>query len=97
MTKDVCHWENGKLIRCSKNTVKTIKDPFCRHCGMDLKKPPVEIVPGVFGKFWEGKKYSYGFLERIEEELFVDQLGDYWNDFKPGFPPGVNPDGTPAG
>ena len=53
MSEDICRWEDGKLIRCSKNTVKTIRDNFCKHCGSDLRKPKPKIEPGMFGRFFD--------------------------------------------
>lgn len=90
MSKDLCHWSGGELIRCSKNTVKTIKDPFCRHCGGDLRKSS-EIIPGLFGKFQDDSgAYGYNYLHHSEDSpcgiVYVDVNGDYWDHFIPGLP-----------
>jgi rRNA maturation protein Nop10 len=85
-----CHWENGKLIRCPNNKVKTIKNHFCQHCGGDLRKPLL-IEPGVFGKFSDSDKpmYNYDYLQKVEDTEqfpYVDANGEYWELFKPGLP-----------
>ncbi|MCK4813001.1 MAG: hypothetical protein KAT14_03585 [Candidatus Marinimicrobia bacterium] len=85
---NICHYENKKLIRCSKNTVKVIRDTFCKHCGADLRVPK-EIIPGVFGRFYDiDGACGYNYLKRIEEgqDPYIDLNGDYWQNFQPGLP-----------
>ena len=86
----LCHYEDGKLIRCSKNKIKTIKNHFCQHCGGDLRKP-VPIEPGMFGKFFDLDipAYRFDYLRVIDEKeqfSYVDMDGNYWECFKPGLP-----------
>lgn len=86
----ICHYESGTLIRCEKNTVKKITARYCRHCGGDLHSP-IEIEPGIFGKFFDGDKpvYRYDYLKSIDEvEQFpyIDMEGSYWEYFSAGLP-----------
>ena len=90
MSNKICHYEADVLIRCEKNTVKTIKNHFCQHCGGDLRKT-LAIEIGVFGKFSDSDKpiYNYDYLQDVADEgifKYVDMNGEYWEYFKSGLP-----------
>ena len=38
----ICHYRNGKLLRCSKNK-KIFKRGKCRYCGADIGAPQGEF------------------------------------------------------